>query len=385
MTPIEFTALFLVVLLIAGGTYHLFAFFCVVAFFRKGENVFAKHLDTPVSILKPLKGSKPELRENLRSFCLQKYPEYEVLLGFGDQADGGIPLARELVLAFDDRPLRIVASENNLGANRKVSNLQGLYAAASHTMLLISDSDMRIDPFYLRNIVGEYFSDKKARLVTSLYKVSDPKTIGAALESLVIALDFIPSVLAARRLEGVTFGLGAAMLISKKSIEDIGGFRTVADYLADDYQIGNRLWKQGHTIILSQFVIENVVGPMSIGEHITHQIRWARTYRASRPKGFAGYGITHIVPFSLLLIAIQGPTTMALLLLCAALALRYSMAVVLYRTVIRMKNWLKWLVLVPVKDVLSFGIWGWSFISRDVSWGDIRYRIVKGGKIKEKA
>lgn len=383
MTIIEFITLFLVVLIVAGGAYHVFALFCAIEFFRKGENELANHPDTPVSILKPLKGTNPELRENLRTFCMQEYPEYEVLLGFGDRSDDGIPLTQEIASTFVDCPLRIVTSEKNLGANRKVSNLQGLYEAARYTMLMISDSDMRVDPFYLRNIVGEYYSDKKTRLVTSLYKISDPETTGAALESLVIALDFIPSVLVARRLEGVTFGLGASMLISKQSLEDIGGLPTIADYLADDYQVGNRLWRKGHAIILSRFVIENVVGPMGIGEHVTHQIRWARTYRASRPKGFAGYGVTHIVPFSLLLIAVQGPTAPALSLLCAVLALRYGMAAVLYRTVIRTKTWLKWLVLVPVKDILSFGIWGWSFVSRDVSWGGRRYKIIKGGKIKE--
>ncbi len=384
MTSTEFSTILFVVLLIAGGVYHIIGLFCTVDFFRNGSDKPVNRPDTPVSILKPLKGSIPELKENIKTFCTQEYPEFEVLIGFGSQTDDGIPLAREISSVFNDCHLRIVTSEMNLGPNRKVSNLQGLNTAARYPLLLISDSDMRVYPFYLRNIVDEYYSDGKAPLVTSLYKISNPVTIGAALESLVIALDFIPSVLVARRLEGVTFGLGASMLISKESLDEIGGLQAIADYLADDYQIGNRLWKRGHMIILSRFVIENVVGPMSIREHVTHQIRWARTYRTSRPKGYLGYGVTHIVPFALILIAIQGPTLMTLPLLFAALALRYSVAAVLYRKVIRTTTWLKWLLLVPAKDILSFGIWGWSLMNRNVSWGGKRYRILKGGKIKEK-
>jgi hypothetical protein len=130
--------------------------------------------------------------------------------------------------------------------------------------------------------------------------------VGAILESLTIAVDLVPSVLVARFLEGITFGLGPSMLLSRKALEEIGGFSAVADYLAEDYQIGNLLWKKGYRNILSSHVIENVVGRMSIPDYVLHQLRWARTYKACRPKGFLGYGITHILPFSLLLLLLPG-------------------------------------------------------------------------------
>ena len=146
--------------------------------------------------------------------------------------------------------------------------------------------------------MGEYMQGKKTGIVTSLYKTSRRASVGSALESLTIAVDFIPSVLVARRMDGIGFGLGASILISKDTLRDIGGFAAVADYLADDYQLGYRCAQKGYENVLSGYVVENRVGRMEIGEYLLHQLRWARTYRASRPKGFAGYGITHIFPFA---------------------------------------------------------------------------------------
>jgi ceramide glucosyltransferase len=381
----EFMEIILIVLIISAGIYNLFSLFCVLDFFGPKRQELKDLPHIPVSIMKPIKGIDPEIRENLESFCRQDYPEYEVLLGFTELTDNAITVARDIAALHPDCNVRIITSKKNLGANQKVSNLQGILEAANYPLIAISDSDMRVDPCYLRKIVGEYYSNKNVGLITSLYKISNPASIGAALESLTVALDFIPSVLVARRLEGVTFGLGASMLLSKKALEDIGGLSVIADYLADDYQIGNRLWKKGYKIILSDYVIEDVAGNMTIAEYFIHQIRWARTYRACRPKGFLGYGITHIFPFSLLLLILQGLTTLPLLILSAVITLRLSLSFVLYKKVICSRKWLRWLVLIPVKDLLSFWIWLWSFLGSKVFWRGKYYRILKGGVIKEKS
>lgn len=372
-------------LIVSSGVYSLFSLFCVVEFFtRKGEcGEVLSH--TPVSIIKPLRGYDPNLQDNIRSFCVQDYPEYEVLLGFTDPGDSALADAREVAAAQPDCAVRVVVNETGPGVNRKISNLQGLAEAARYTLLAMSDSDMRADRDYLGRITGEYFSRENVGLVTSLYKIPNPVSAGAALESLTIALDFIPSVLVARRLEGITFGLGASMFLSKKSLEDIGGFSVIADYLADDYRIGNRLWEKGYHIILSRYVIENVAGHMSMADYLIHQLRWARTYRASRPKGFFGYGITHMLPLSLVYLFLHGTTILSLSMVGAVLVLRLGLALVLYRKVIRSRGWLKWLPIVPIKDVLSFGIWVWSFSGRKVFWRGKYYRIEKDGRIREEA
>jgi ceramide glucosyltransferase len=383
MNMIDAISAVLALLLLCAGCYQLFSLYCVWEFFQKERNEAALPYHIPVSIVKPLKGADPGFGENLRTFCEQDYPEYEVLLGFSDPADDAIPRVNEMVASLTDCNVRTVIGTGSPGVNRKVSNLEGLAESARHPMLAISDSDMRVDRSYLGRSMAEYFSARNVGLVTSLYKISSPESIGAALESLTIALDFIPSVLVARRLEGVTFGLGASLILSKKALEEIGGFAAIGDYLADDYQLGNRLWKRGYSIVLSRDVIENVAGPMSVEDYCRHQLRWARTYRASRPKGFAGYGITHMVPFSLLLLIVEGPTTLSLSVLGIAVMVRYGLAYVLHKKVICSRQWLKWLVLVPIKDIFGFGIWAWSFTSRKVRWRGSEYRILKDGKLRQ--
>ncbi len=370
----QYITVLLALLVASSAVYSLFALFCVIEFFRPEKRGLKEPPAVPISVLKPLSGKDPELYENIMSFCSQDYPEYEVLLGVTDPGDPALSVIGSL---------QKVISEKSLGVNRKVSNLDGLAKAARYPLLAISDSDMRVDRFYLKHITGEYFGEENIGLVTSLYKISNPLSAGAAFESLTMALDLIPSVLVARRLEGVTFGLGASMLLSKEALDAIGGFTDIADYLADDYQLGNRLWRNGYKIILSRYVLEDMAGHMSIKAHLKHQIRWARTYRACRPKGFSGYGITYVFPLSCLLLIQQGPNLLSMTVLCAALGLRLLIAFVIFRKVIVSIKWLRWLILLPVKDVLGFGIWIWSFFGSKVSWRGSSYQILKNGKIRK--
>jgi ceramide glucosyltransferase len=378
----EIVRIALLLLIAAGCIYCLFSIIFVWKFFASKKDVARETPCTPVSVLKPLKGADIELPENLRSFCTQNYPEYETLLGFTESTDDALPLAEEIVRS-SKCSIRIVISQEAFGVNQKVSNLHALIDAARYPLLAVSDSDMRVDPSYLDHIVGEYHSDKKVGMVTSVYKTSDPASLGSALESLTVALDFVPSVIIARRLEGITFGLGASMLFSREALDEIGGVSVLTDYLADDYQIGNRLWRKGYKIILSDVVLENVIGYMSVTEYLLHQLRWARTYRACRPKGFLGYGITHVFTFSLLPLLLFGPSLLSLSIIGVVLVLRFSLAAVVNKMVIRSKKWMRWSALIPIKDLLSFCIWLCSFWGNKVLWRGSYYKIVKGGRIEK--
>ena len=377
-------SLVLLALIIMGSCYALFSVACVLAFFTNGDvekqTRAAKTALLPsVSVLKPIKGLDQRLEENLSSFCVQDYPSYEVLFGFRDADDPAIPVA-VAVGAAAPCDARVIIRDTGRGANQKMVNLRALADVARYPMLALSDSDMAVEREYLRRIMAEFESGDKTGIVTSLYKVSRPSSLGSALESLTIALDFIPSVLTARRLEGVTFGLGASILISGEALGRIGGFAALTDYLADDYQLGFRLWKEGYRNVISRHVIENRIGPMTLGEHLTHQLRWARTYRASRPGGFFGYGIAHSFFFALVLLCVR-PSTASVAVVLGVLALRCLIALILYRKVIREKSWLKWLFLLPFKDVLAFLVWLWSFADNRVVWRGTRYRIVRGGRM----
>jgi ceramide glucosyltransferase len=371
----------LFLLVLSGFVYTLFGLWAVCRFFSP-----KRHSDRqiplerfPVSILKPVRGLDPSCADNMLSFCIQDYPHYEVLFGFREGNDPAIPVVTDTIA----RGLcdgRVVIDSRGSGANQKVLNIESLVAEAQYPLVAISDSDMVVDKDYLRRIVGEFVGGKKTGVVTCLYKISNPEDLGSALESLTIALDFIPSVLVARRLEGVTFGLGASMLVAKDALHQIGGFRPIGEYLADDYQLGFRLWKKGYQNILSRYVIENRVGPMTLRDHFAHQMRWARTYRASRPKGFAGYGITHMFPFALLLACVYpGPWTAGII--AVVLALRCVLAFAVSRYVVRTGGWLRWLFLLPVKDLTGFITWAWSFLGSTVYWRGNRYRIVRDGKM----
>ena len=175
------------------------------------------------------------------------------------------------------------------------------------------------------------------------------------------------------------------MMISKEALEETGGLGPVASYLADDYQIGNRLSKRGYTIVLSREVLETVPGPMTLREYAAHQLRWARTYRASRPKGFAGYGIAHVLPFALGLLLLRGPDNLTLFALGLVAAVRTGGAALVEARVIRSKRWFIWLPLLPLKDVMSFCIWAWSFVGSTVTWRGSSFRVLKDGRIREKA
>jgi ceramide glucosyltransferase len=373
----------LFVLVILGSFYTLFSLICVLSFFRghvSNESYPPESTELPaVSVLKAIKGLDPRCAENLSSFCHQDYPCYEVLFGFRDPDDPAIPVAGSITGSASCE-IGVVVKNNGSGTNQKVLNLQALADNARYPLLALSDSDMEVDGCYLRRIVGEFQGARKTGIVTSLYKISNPSSIGSALESLTIALDFIPSVLVARRMEGVTFGLGASILVSKEAIKEIGGFESMANYLADDYQMGYRLWRAGYNNVISRYVIENRVGQMSVADHLSHQLRWARTYRASRPWGFFGYGITHAFAFAVLSFCIR-PGPISALTVALVLALRYALALVLYRKVICARKWLRSLVLLPLKDLLSFFVWLWSFAGAKVVWRGIRYRIIAGGRM----
>lgn len=373
--------LILLGLIVFGTFYQLFACYAVWKFFQPHSSSAPSNFHPPVSILKPMKGMDFELERNITSFCNQDYADYEVRLGFSESDDPAIPFVKKLI-SGSHCDIELVVNPLDLGPNKKVSNLQGLIESAKYGLVVMSDSDIRVDRDYLNNIVSEFAGDRNVGMVTCLYKISDPLSLGSALESLTIALDFLPSVFVARRLEGVTFGLGASMLIAKQALDRIGGLSSIVEYLADDYQIGNRLWKRGYNIILSRTVVEYISGPVSIPDHIKHQLRWARTNRFSRPVGFFGYGMTYIFPISLVLL-IAGAKPLVLAVICSVLLIRISLGLVVYKEVIRSKHWLKWLILIPLKDILSFGIWISSFLGNKTLWRGKTYKILEGGIIRE--
>ncbi len=364
----------------AGGAlcalaYYLVCLWSALGISRQKEPATAGPLP-PVSLLKPLRGADPELHEALHSHCAQDYAEFEVLLGVGDAADPAAAVAEQLVREFPGR-VRLVLCPEVLGANRKVSKLVQMLAQARHGHVLVTDSDIRVPPDYLRRIFA-YFEDPAVGMVTCLYRGRAGSTLGSRLEALGIATDFIPGVLAARQLEGVRFGLGSTLALSRKALDAIGGFQPIVDYLADDYELGSRVSKSGMKVALSRFVVETHVHEYSFARFLEHQLRWARTVRHSRPAGYFGMALTFGQTWALAALLLSRFAPWAWALLALTVLVRWGMALGVGVGVLGDREVVRSFWLLPLGDFLSVLVWLGSYASRRIHWRGHDFILEKG-------
>src|SRR5438309_6292105 len=246
----------------------------------------------PVSILKPLRGADPEIYQSLRSHCVQDYPEYEIVFGVNVQNDAAVETVERLKTEFPRLAIQLVICEQNLGANIKVSNLAQMLPVARYENLIVNDSDIRVERDYLRRVL-QPLSDPTVGMVTCLYRGVAAPTLGSRLESLGISTDFCAGVLAARQIEGgLRFGLGSTLAFRRSDLEKIGGFKSIIDYLADDYELGRRISGLGLKVVLSDVVVETHLPPYAWSGFIAHQMRWARGVRDARLGGYIGLAST---------------------------------------------------------------------------------------------
>jgi ceramide glucosyltransferase len=238
MTHTRFTLLEIVALLgcASSGSYYVFCLLSAFRFRREHRAGDTGRATPPVSILKPLKGADREMYESFRSHCLQDYPEYEIVFGVSEPDDTAIDFVKRLQREFPDRLISLVVCPKKLGANVKVSNLEQMLATARYEYLLVNDSDIRVEPDYLRRVMAP-LAGARIGMVTCLYRGAAAPTLGSRLESLGISTDFIPGVIVAWLLEGgLYFGLGSTMVFRRSDLARIGGFQSIVDFLADDYE-----------------------------------------------------------------------------------------------------------------------------------------------------
>src|SRR3984957_2049499 len=245
----------------SSSIYYLICLWSAAAFLRQrpaGGGARPTQSLPPVSILKPLKGTDPDIYESFRSHCLQDYPEYEIIFGLSDPDDPAVASVRQLQREFPDRAIQFIVSPHILGSNVKVSNLEQMLPAARHQHLLVNDSDICVEHDYLRRVIGPLLGEnERVGMVTCLYRGVATVTIGSQLESLGISTDFCAGVLVARQLEGgLRFGLGSTLAFRRTDLEEIGGFRSIVDFLADDYELGRRIANLGLQVVLSDVIVE---------------------------------------------------------------------------------------------------------------------------------
>jgi ceramide glucosyltransferase len=333
-----------------------------------------------VSILKPLKGTDPGMYASLRSHCMQNYPHYEILFGVSRSDDPAIPMVERLIAEFPDQTIRLVRCENDLGANGKVSSLAQMSAVAEHDFFLVNDSDIHVEQGYLRQVITELQAPETG-LVTCLYRGVPADTLASRLESLSISTDFVAGVLAARQIEGgLRFGLGSTLAFRRKHLDAIGGFEAIVDYLADDYELGRRIAENNLKVKLSESVVETYLPAYNLSGFLSHQLRWARTIRASRPSGYAGLLFTFTLPWAALAVILARGASWAWGLLAVALIARAGMVLVTARLVLRDHGFAALACLLPLRDFLAVLIWLGGLSGSKIVWrGEVF--VLKDGKL----
>lgn len=333
-----------------------------------------------ISILKPIRGLDSGAYENLASCCRQDYPSFQVIFGVQDRGDSGVQVVERIIRDFPDVDIRLVVNNRSIGANSKVSNLANMEVEAKHELLLVADSDIRVGPDYLKRIT-QPMADPNVGVVTCLYR-SIPKGVIASAEALGISTEFHGGVLVARRMEGMKFALGSTILIRRSVLNAIGGFAAVADYLADDFLLGNLPAEAGHEVILSDYVVDHILDTESIRSFISHQTRWNRGTRVSRPWGYVGLIFTYGSATSLLFLIATGFSMIGLGVMAATWAVRIAMAWFIGVRCLDDSVAKRWFWLAPIRDLISFLLWLYSFIGDSIEWRGRHYKLLKGGKLE---
>jgi ceramide glucosyltransferase len=369
---------------ICSSLYYLLCLWSASAFLRQRRaagqvSLVAKALPS-VSILKPLKGTDPEIYQSFRSHCVQDYPEYEIIFGVSDPNDPAVTSVRQLQTEFPARNIRLIVCHKILGANVKVSNLVQMLAEARYQYLLVNDSDIRVESDYLRRVMAP-LTNPKVGMVTCLYRGVAAATLSSRIESLGISTDFCAGVLAARQLEGgLKFGLGSTMVFRRDDLEKIGGFESFADYLADDYELGRRIAGLGLEVRLSDVVVETNLPAYRAPEFLSHQLRWARGVRDSRSGGYFGLVLTYGLLWSCAVVAASRGAFWAWVLAGTTLFLRTTVAVVVGKSVLSDRQLFRQLWLLPLRDLVAVGVWIASLAGHTVSWRGDRFEL-KNGKL----
>jgi len=360
--------------------YYVIATLAAVRFFSREPKKRLSSYTPPATILKPVCGVDFASYENFKSFCLQDYPEYEILFCVNDLDDAAAPLIRRLAEEFPQRNIRLLSNAPQLGSNRKVNNLALLAREARHALLVQSDGDVRVGANYLREMTAP-FERAETGVVSCFYRGVTQKNLWAEIEALGVATDFSAGVLVADWMEGVTFALGASVATTKTWLGKIGGYEGLANVLADDYQIGNRVAKAGGQVMVSREVVETMYPAQAFARFWAHQMRWARTVRLCRPASYVGLLFTHGLPLAAAGAMVSRTGAEVLSFLGAYFVLRLALAWTagvwgLQDETVRRKWWI-----LPLRDLLQFAVWVGSFFSNRIIWGDAEFELSANGEM----
>ncbi len=378
MTSTPLTYVFLAVAAIPF-VYYGIALYSAVRFFRgaSGSRPAGGGFAPPVSNLKPVRGLDPDAYENLASFCNQDYPDYEILFCVGDTDDPALPVIQKLAADFPQCRIRVLFGSGRNATNDKVAKLARLVSEAQHEVVVISDSDVRVRPDYLRTVVAP-LADPQVGAVTCLYVPTHETTAVQDLQSVGMLADFYPGILVARQLDGVKFALGPTIATTRARLAGFGGYQAIENQPADDLLVGRLIADQGYTVELLPYCVSTVADYQSFADLFHKRLRWIVVMRHMRPWGHLGLIFTHGLPWCLAAIAVAPSLPVTAAYLGTYLLLRGAITRTIgVRGLKQPVSWKK-LALIPVWDAMAFTIWLISFGRKTIRWRDNEYYIRDG-------
>jgi ceramide glucosyltransferase len=371
----------LILVCVSSAGFYAYAVYAARDLLGRREPDTPEEAQPGISVLKPLRGLDPDAVANFASFCVQDYGRWEILFGAEDENEPGLEAVRQVARAYPDVAIRIILGNDATGANPKVRTLASLARQAKYPLLLVSDSDICAGRTHLRRMI-EPLRDPSVGVVTCFYRTQALGLIGK-LDALSLSMEFLPGALVARKLEGMSFAMGAGILIRREVLDGIGGFAALEDGLADDYLLGKLPAQKGHRVEVAHDVVDHRLATRSLADLRARQKRWNLGIRTSRPWGYAGLIFTQGTSAALLLILAAGGSALGWSIALSTIGIRLGAGWFLAEQCLHDRSIRRFLWLVPIRDLLGTLLWLTSFFGDTVVWRGRRFRIGAGGRILE--
>jgi ceramide glucosyltransferase len=361
--------------------YYVLVLYSSWRFFRRPTDAAKERTSftPPISILKPVRGSDCDAYENFASFCRQDYPEYEIVFCVGSPEDQIVPVLEQLKSDFPDVSIRILFGSLRIATNDKVAKLARLTEEAKYEYLVISDSDVRVRPDYLRSVIAP-LANGEIGAVTCLYVSTGEKTLVDKLQTVGMISDFYPGLFVAKELDGVKFALGPSIATTRSHLRQFGGYEKIKNQPADDLLVGRFIAEQGYKVELSQYTIETVADYQSFAEFWHKRMRWLVVMRHMRPRGHFGLLFTQALPWLMIALSVRPGLNAAAILLLTYFAFRLGTIWLVGIRGLKRPIW-KLIPLVIVWDLLAFCLWLASFVRNTVRWRGGDYYIRDGNLV----
>jgi ceramide glucosyltransferase len=356
--------------------YYGIALFSSLRYFLSAK-LISNDFVPPVSILKPVRGLDPEAYENFASFARQDYPKYEILFCVGDLSDPALPVLQQIEREFPEAQIRIIVGSGREATNDKVAKLARLVDEAAYEYLVINDSDVRVEPQYLRRLVAP-LADPSVGAVTCFYVPTKETSWVQNLQDVGMLSDFYPGILVAKQLDGVKFALGPTISTTRGHLKEFGGYASIENKPADDLLVGRLIEEQGYEVILLPYAVSTVPDYQSLSELFFKRLRWLTVMRHMRPWGHLGLIFTLGLPWSVLAVMIEPTAAIAVIYLGGYLLVRSLLTLVVGSAGLKQRGVWKKLPLIPVWDAMATLIWLVSFARKSIRWRGQDYLIQNG-------